>query len=502
MNISIDRNLRTPLFWQIFDQIKELIINGSLPDGSALPSERTQARILGVHRNTIIKAYSLLKDADLIDSVQGVGYVVTYREETAEAKDGKETGSGRSKKRGSGMVNWATLIKDEYQDMEQSYDNIFSRFTEEKGISLSTGMPPAIYDEDELAANIASILSAEGRRPFFITPYQGDVVLRQQIVSYLRTKGIKAGVGDVQILSETNQALDFIVAALLNPGDTVILEEPVSPDVYRVIELAGCKPVTVPVDEDGMMCDHIEPLIESAKPKFIYVNSSYQDPTGYILSIERRRKLLELSNKYRIPIIEDDAASELSFEDRILPTLKSMEDSGNVIYIYSFALTFIPGMSMAFVVGPKVLIKALNYLVSIRVMSLDWMTQKLIAEYISDGSYYDRVRDMAALNREKMSIVCDALDELADIGLTYKRPRGGVYVWCRLPDGVDSQDVVSEAFKRGVMVIPGETFYPFKNAGQNFIRLNYSYEPAERIRRGMDILTEVIKSLAADSAAR
>ena len=117
MNISIDRNLRTPLFWQIFDQIKELIINGSLPDGSALPSERTQARILGVHRNTIIKAYSLLKDADLIDSVQGVGYVVTYREETAEAKDGKETGSGRSKKRGSGMVNWATLIKDEYQDM-------------------------------------------------------------------------------------------------------------------------------------------------------------------------------------------------------------------------------------------------------------------------------------------------------------------------------------------------------------------------------------------------
>ena len=115
--------------------------------------------------------------------------------------------------------------------------------------------------------------------------------MRHKIIAYLRTKGIKAGLNQVQILSETNQALDFIVTSLLNPGDRVITEEPVSPDVYRVIELAGGRPVTVPVDENGMICDNLEALIETHRPKFIYVNSSYHDPTGNILSVERRRKL-------------------------------------------------------------------------------------------------------------------------------------------------------------------------------------------------------------------
>lgn len=101
-----------------------------------------------------------------------------------------------------------------------------------------------------------------------------------------------------------------------------------------------------------MICDNLEALIETHRPKFIYVNSSYHDPTGNILSVERRRKLLELSNRYRLPIIEEDAASELSFEEKFLPTIKSMDRSENVIYIYSFALTFIPGHVHGFCSGP------------------------------------------------------------------------------------------------------------------------------------------------------
>ena len=312
MDITVDKSIRTPLYWQIADQIKAMIIEGQMADGSILPSERSLAQMLGVHRNTIIKAYSHLRDQELIDSLQGVGYRVTYKSESFYEPDVRR------------KVNWSTIIKDEYQDMEKTFDDIFLRFTEENNISFSTGMPPAIYDEEDLATDLAAILREEGRKPFFLSPYQGDLTLRHKIIAYLRTKGIKAGLNQVQILSETNQALDFIVTSLLNPGDRVITEEPVSPDVYRVIELAGGRPVTVPVDENGMICDNLEALIETHRPKFIYVNSSYHDPTGNILSVERRRKLLELSNRYRLPIIEEDAASELSFEEKFLPTIKSI----------------------------------------------------------------------------------------------------------------------------------------------------------------------------------
>ena len=483
MDITVDKSIRTPLYWQIADQIKAMIIEGQMADGSILPSERSLAQMLGVHRNTIIKAYSHLRDQELIDSLQGVGYRVTYKSESFYEPDVRR------------KVNWSTIIKDENQDMEKTSDDIFLRFTEENNISFSTGMPPAIYDEEDLATDLAAILREEGRKPFFLSPYQGDLTLRHKIIAYLRTKGIKAGLNQVQILSETNQALDFIVTSLLNPGDRVITEEPVSPDVYRVIELAGGRPVTVPVDENGMICDNLEALIETHRPKFIYVNSSYHDPTGNILSVERRRKLLELSNRYRLPIIEEDAASELSFEEKFLPTIKSMDRSENVIYIYSFALTFIPGMSMAFVAAPEKLIKSLSYLVSIRIMSLDWMTQKLLAKYITDGKYYENVQKIAALNKTKRDLMCSYLDRMSDIGVSYQKPGGGVYIWCQLPKTVDSKAVVAESLKRGISIIPGEIFYPSRNGGQNNIRLNYSYETIGRIKLGMENLIDIVRGL-------
>ena len=354
-----------------------------------------------------------------------------------------------------------------------------------------------MYEEENLAADFAAILNEQGGKSSFLTPYQGDLELRQRVISYLRTKGIKASINQVQILSETNQALDFIVTTMLKEGDRVIVEEPVSPDVYRIIKLAGCKAVTVPVDEDGIVCDHLEALIETHKPKFIYVNSSYHDPTGNILSVDRRKKLLEISNRYRLPIVEEDAASELSFEDTVMPTLKAMDRSENVIYIYSFSLTFIPGLSMAFVVAPEKLIKSLSYLVSIRIMTLDWITQKLLAKYITSGKFYENAKRITGLNREKRDLMCRYLDRLAPLGLSYEKPRGGVYVWCRLPESVDGKETAAACARRGISIVPGDIFYPNKNGGRNYIRLNYSFETKERIGLGMENLIEIITELAA-----
>lgn len=483
MIVNLDRKLKIPFYRQITNQLKRKILSGQLADGAILPSERGLAEQLGVHRNTVIRAYAGLKDLDLIDSRPGMGYVVTCPRE-----DVPEPARPRP-------VNWEQMIKDEYLDMKEMYDDIFVRFSEGSGISLSAGVPPFVYPEEEIGDEIAAILKESETLPAYMSPYQGDPFLRKEILSYLRTKGIKAGPSQIQILSETNQALDFIITAMLNPGDCVIIEEPVSPDVYRVIQLAGCRFVTVPVDPDGMICTELEGLIQREKPRFIYVNSSYHDPTGAILSMERRQELLALSNKYRIPIVEEDAASELHYEDGAIPTLKSMDTCGNVIYIYSFSLTFIPGISLAIVVADEKLIHSLRYLVSIRIIGINWINQKLLAKYLQNGLYYERVEEIISHCRVNRDILCSELDVLSDIGLEYRKPRGGVYIWCRLPEGLSGQDVAAEASRNGVSIMPGEVFFPDRNDGSEYIRLNYSYESGEWLLEGAKRLVGIIRKM-------
>ncbi len=519
MNIIVDKNSKEPMYWQIFNQLKNKIIEGSIQDGAALPSERLMAEKLGVHRNTVIRAYGELKAEQLVTSKQGIGYRVSYGidggqgEKTSDYRGGISDCKGRDwesysqkvrhrkerrkVRRNKGKeVNWDQMIKDEYRDMAEKFDSAFQKQGRDTKISMAVGIPPIIYDEEEIAGDIAYILKENGRKESYITPYQGDEECRRQIINYLRGKGIRAKMSQIQVMSETNQAFDFIMTATLKPGDKIIIEEPVSPDVYRLISLNDCEAITVPVDEEGIKCDNLEPLIEKHNPKYIYINSSYHDPTGVCLSIGRKRKLLDISYKYRLPIIEDDSGSELNFFGDPEPTLKSMDRGNNVVYIYSFALSFIPGLSIAFIVAPEELAKSLRYLVSVRLMSLEWVAQKLIARCLSDGSYIRKTGEIRRRNRENFRAACPYLDRLAKYGLDYIKPRGGVYVWCTLPPGMDSREIVAEAERRGVSFIAGTVFYPDKKGGKDKIRINFSNEKKQMIVEGMKIFSSLIKEIA------
>lgn len=496
MNIKIDKQDKIPVYLQIAEQIRAQILCGTIPEGSTLPSERVLAQLLDIHRNTVVKAYSELKSDDWIESRQGVGYVVSGPQNegpdegfSERAAEGSDAEIKRSKR-----VNWVGEIKKEYLDMEKTFDDLFQRFTDESRYSLGSGIASyEVFNTERVANDIAYLLTEAGKSQYFYSPYKGDRFLRQKLVSFLSTKGIKASTGEIQILSETNQALDFIATLLVRKGDVVLMEEPVSPDAYRTMELAGSKVYTVPVDEDGMRCDILEHLVIQKKPRLIFVNSSFHDPTGNILSLERRRKIIEISNNYRVPIVEDDAASELVYEGEKLPPIKALDTSGNVIYIYSFSLSFLPGLTLALVVANKELIGSLSYLVSVRLMSTDWMTQKLLGLYLDNGSYYQELEAFRRNYKEKQQIVCEMLDEMRPLGVEYYRPRGGIYIWCKLPDGVDSKSFINRAYNMGVSLLPGYVFYPHKNGGRNHIRINYSYESKERLRAGMEIMRRALE---------
>lgn len=498
MDIRIDKRLKTPVYLQIVSAIKQEIAAGAVTQERILPSERVLAKMLGVHRNTVAKAYSELKGQGLIESYPGVGYrVYDSRQEIGQGPAAAGRQSRQSKK-----VNWLDQIKPEYLDMTVTFDELFQRFSQPDKISLGSGIAATgLYDREKLSRRIADIVSHEGKKQYFYSPYQGDEDLRRQVASYLSTKGIKATTRQIQILTETNQALDFLITLLVKPGDVVITEEPVSPDTYRAIGLAGARLVTLPVDEDGMQCQYLEQMIQQWKPRLLCLNSSFHDPTGQLLSVERRKEILRLSEKYRLPVIEYDEASELYYDVPPISPMKVFDRLENVVYIYSFSLTFVPGLSLAFVVANADLIRRLSYLVSVRLVAMDWMTQRLLAGYLAEGVYYRKLSDYRAEYRKKRDLVLDALEGMRGLGVEYEKPKGGIYVWCRLPEGVDSKEFNARAYSNGISVLPGYVFYPARNGGRDRVRLNFSYETPKRLEDGMQIFRRSLRECLAKRAS-
>lgn len=484
MNINIDKKKKVPVYLQIAGQIKENIFDGTINDGYALPSERTLAADLGVHRNTVTKAYHELKSEGLVFSYQGKGYRVAFHESGSEnAKDG-----GKVVKRKP--VNWEGLMKDEYAVLESEFDKLYSESFDSGLISFGGGVSGReVYPPEEVADVFEKIVKQGREKAYFYSPYQGDLQLRQEIAKFLAGKGIKTDASHIQIFSENNQSLDFILNLMLKPGDKVLMEEATSPDVFRTFEVAGVELISAPMDENGMICENLETIIEREKPAFIYVGSSFNNPTGAALTVERKRKLLELSYKYRIPIIEEDEASELYYDVTPVPSLKSMDVENNVIYMYSFSLTMMPGAGVSFVVADKSIVERFSEMFSLRVASPDWAAQMVTLEYMKTGLFFERLEGFRRVYRKKRDLMCSLIGAFAkDYGVEYEVPKGGVYLWIKLPAGISARKLLVETQKRGMTFMPGHLFYTKKSRGNDHIRLNFSYPTEKQIIEGVEIL--------------
>ncbi|MDO5491641.1 MAG: PLP-dependent aminotransferase family protein [Bacillota bacterium] len=485
MKLTIDRQSTTPIYTQICDQLRRLILSGELSDGYLLPSERKLAAELGVHRNTVTRSYMELKSEGLIDARQGMGYRVHCRSIFA----GMEC-QGMAKK----PVHWEALIEDRYEDIRSAFDELYSMSYEEGMIPFGGGVAAREpYPAEEIAEYFEKALKGQ---TYFYSPYQGDAELRREITRLLETRGIRVRDANIQIFSEANQTMDFVNSLLLSPGDKVITPAMVSADVYRSIQLSGAHLITVPMDAQGMICDRLDALVERHHPKYIYVDSSFNNPTGAVLSIERRQKLLELSYRYRVPIIEEDESSDLYYDAPAPPSIRSMDTGSNVIYLYSFSLTFRPGLGISFVAADRSITGRLANMVSVRLAALDWAPQMIMLEYLRSGQYLLRLKDYRSVCRQKRDRMDQHLRRLASrFGLSYEKPAGGVYFWIRLPSGMEAGKLLAQAQNLGVTFIPGDLFDPTHKTGGDHIRLNYSYPSLQQIDTGMNLLEYAMEIL-------
>jgi 2-aminoadipate transaminase len=303
------------------------------------------------------------------------------------------------------------------------------------------------------------------------------------------------------ITSGSQQALDLLGKILINNGDRVLVEAPTYLGALQAWNAYGAEYVAVPSDANGMITEELESYIRLG-PKFIYVLPNFQNPSGTTLSLERRKRLVEIADKYGVPIVEDDPYGQLRYEGSHLPSVGKLDGeyrndpgnySGNVIYLSTFSKIMAPGIRLAWVVAPAEVIRKLVQ--AKQAVDLHTSTfNQIVAHEVGKGGFLNRhIETICATYHKRRDAMLEMLEEHMPKGVEWTRPEGGLFLWAKLPEGCNSTDLLVEAVKEKVAFVPGAPFYPC-GGGENAMRLNFSFAKEEMINEGVSRLAKVISS--------
>ena len=312
--------------------------------------------------------------------------------------------------------------------------------------------------------------------------------------------GIEVNSDNVLITASSQQALDLLGKILINEGDRILVESPTYLGALQAWNSYGAQYITVPMDEEGMVTDALEEALR-AGPKFIYVLPNFQNPTGVTLSLERRHRLIELADRYGVPIIEDDPYGQLRYEGQHLPSVvvldsQSRDDCnltyrGNVIYLSTFSKILAPGLRLGWVIAPAEVIRKLVVAKQAADLHTSTFTQ-MIAYEVARGGFIDRhvpqIRDVYGHRRD---VMLAAMDRYFPPEVDWTQPQGGLFLWGILPKYLDAADVLKTAVEHKVAFVPGEPFHP-TGGGKNTMRINFSYSTPENIEEGIYRLGQVL----------
>ncbi len=358
--------------------------------------------------------------------------------------------------------------------------------------------PEGLAIEDLKAAADAA-LTREGRRladyRLLMGP-QGYRPLREFLVRKLRRDaGIECTADDILITSGSLQGLDLVNAALTERGDTIICERDCYEGTLNRYYRRGINVVGIPLDQGGMRMDALEAALAGLKskgvrPKFIYTIPTVQNPTGTVLGEDRRRKLLEFAERYSVPIFEDDCYADLTWSGKRPPALYAMSKSQNVIHIGSFSKTIAPALRVGFLVAPWAVMSRLLPLKTDA--GTGGLEQMMLAEYC-DARFAEHVPQLRQRFKAKLDTMVAALNEQFGTAAEFDYPPGGIFLWVKLPDNVDTMKLRDVALAAGVQINPGPEWSIDKDYSRSRMRLCFASPTHEEIRQGIAVLADICR---------
>ncbi|HET7441779.1 MAG TPA: PLP-dependent aminotransferase family protein [Terriglobales bacterium] len=370
-------------------------------------------------------------------------------------------------------------------------------------ISFAGGLPaPDVFPIERFEEACCRVLEQNGKLALQYGATEGYEPLREMIARHTSRYGIKAKTENVLITSGSQQALDLIGKLLINPGDRILIEAPSYLGALQAFNVYGAEYVSVPSDEDGLQTDLLEKPLRSG-PKFMYVLPNFQNPGGTTLSEPRRHELVRLADQFGIPIIEDDPYGQLRYEGEHLTPLVVLDRKnlrrdngyslGNVIYLSTFSKTLSPGLRLGWIIAPPEVIAKLVQLKQGADLHTSTFVQMVAYEVARDNFLDEHVKVIRKVYGERRDVMLAALKEFFPQEVTWTHPKGGLFLWVTLPEGMDSQSLFEAALKENVAFVPGDSFYANGEEGRRHFRLNFSNAQPEQILEGIRRLSLALK---------
>jgi 2-aminoadipate transaminase len=402
---------------------------------------------------------------------------------------------------------WDHRYAQRTQRMGSSMIRELLKFTEQPDIiSFAGGLPaPDVFPVEEFKRACDKVLTDLGPAALQYGATEGYLPLREMIVRHSVRYGIKVTAENVMVTSGSQQALDLLGKIFINRGDRVLVESPTYLGAIQAWNAYGAEYVAVPSDEYGMITDALEEALRTG-PKFIYVLPNFQNPTGATMPLERREQLIDLADRYGVPIIEDDPYGQLRYDGEHLPSVVVLDGKfrgnseacyrGNVIYLSTFSKILAPGIRLAWVVAPPEVIRKLVQAKQGADLHTSTFNQ-IVAYEVGHGGFLDQhIKLIRKVYGERRDVMLGALDSFFPVGADWTHPEGGLFLWAKLPEGIDTAELLKEAVKAKVAFVPGAPFYAC-GGGENTMRLNFSNATADGIQQGISRLGKVIQAYAA-----
>ncbi len=389
---------------------------------------------------------------------------------------------------------WEDLYADRVEHLRRSaVRDLFAAISRPNVIGLSGGSPDiSSLPLDEVAECAKRVVTENGLKSLQYGGSDGRIETRAMVAGMLAEDGIHVDPDEIIITGGSQQALDFMGRVFINPGDKIIVEGPSYLGALQAFSAYQPDVEVVPMDDEGMRMDALEETLKRLGPrgaKFIYTIPNFQNPAGVTMTLERRKRLLELAHEYDIQVIEDDPYGRLRFEGEHIAPLKSMDP--NVIYLGTTSKIFAPGIRLAWCVAPKPVLAKINLCEQGASLCCSAFNQILAEQYFTNTDWKGTLVKSRAIYRSRRDAMISALEEFFPPEATWTHPEGGLFVYVTLPPYFDTEQMMSAALENGVAYVPGTNCFP-DGQGRSSMRLAFSYEPEDKIREGIRRLSEVI----------
>lgn len=498
MRIPIVRCSRDPLYRQIEHYLRDRILSGELGPNTRLPASRRLAQELGVSRITVDNAYAELQADGLVIAHPGSGYYVS---KILPAILGVVAGDSTAVS--EPLWQRELLECGFFGGNEFAPTNPISKDKDNTIISFDAGSGDVRnFPVVEFRKIMQDVIRRDGIAAFEYGEYNGYAPLRSAIAHILTSRGIKARPENVLITSGSQQAIALVTQLLLKPGDTVLTENPTYSGALYLFRTYGLRVVGVPVDSEGMQTEKLESALQQYHPKLIYTMPDFQNPTGTCMSNARRQQLMDLADRYNVAVAEDDYVGDLRYDGRSQPSLKALDPGGRVIYTGTFSKMLLPGLRTGFLLAEGPIYKVLAERKYVHDIAASNLMQRVLEVYLSIGRYRNYLRHSCKIYRERRDTMIKAIEKYLPDSVSFEKPKGGLFIWLALPQGLTAGELSRIALAEGVNCAQGKSFLADQvtlgigssvgddivTSAPDYLRLNFAMHTSEVIEEGIQRL--------------